>query len=110
MQPPFPNNADTLDVHCSSLNDSFSNSFTVRLSSEILNTIAVQVPVHGGGVNLGYVFVIQATLRTTDGIQIRSDPITAGMFCIYNMYVWCIYVWFLYTTIKFVQLIIKCVL
>ena len=86
MQPPFPDNADTLDVHCSSLNHSFSNSFTVRLSSEILNTIAVQVPIHGGGVHLGYIYIIQATLRTTDGIQIRSDPITAGMFCIYDMY------------------------
>lgn len=79
-KPPFPDNADTLDVHCSSLNDTFVNSFTVRLSSEIANTIAVQVPVHGGGVHLGYIYVIQATLQTTDGIQIHSDPITVGMY------------------------------
>ena len=69
-------------MHCSSLNDSFANSFTVRLTPQFTNTIAVQVPVHGGGVHLGYVYVVQATLETTDGIQIQSDPITIGM-CIY---------------------------
>lgn len=52
----------------------------VQLSPEIQTTIAVRVHVHGAGVHLGYVYVIRATLRTTDGNQIQSDPITVGMY------------------------------
>jgi len=68
-----------LDVQCSSLNNSFSRSFTVQLSPELDSTIAVRVPVHGTGVHLGYVYIIEATLHTTDGRILRSDPIITGM-------------------------------
>jgi len=68
-----------LDVRCSSMNNSFSRSFTVQLSPELDTTIAVRVPVHGTGVHLGYVYVIEATLHTTDGRLLRSDPIIAGI-------------------------------
>ena len=81
-----------MDVHCSSLNDSFTNSFTVKLPSNIDTVIAVQVPVHGTGVHLGYVYVIQATLLTTDGSKIESDPITAGMcICVHTTMNVCMY-------------------
>ncbi|XP_065908834.1 uncharacterized protein [Dysidea avara] len=76
-EPPFPKDAHMLDVQCSSLNDSFSRSFTVQLSPELDTTIAVRVPVHGTGVHLGYVYVIEATLHTTNGRILRSDPIIA---------------------------------
>ena len=75
-----------LDVQCSSLNDSFSRSFTVQLSPELDTTIAVRVPVHGTGVHLGYVYVIEATLHTTNGRILRSDPIIAGLpLCIHGL-------------------------
>ena len=78
-QPPFPTNADLLDVDCSSMNDSFRKSCTVQLSAKLNNTISVTVSVHGSGVQMGYVYVVQATIHTSDGSDLESDLVTIGM-------------------------------
>ena len=82
LQPPFPTNADLLFVDCSSLNDSFRKSCTVQLSSRLNDTISVTVSVHGSGVQMGYVYVVQATIHTSDGNDFESDLIEVGMYCI----------------------------
>lgn len=62
------------------MNDSFAKSCTVQLSSDPNTTVSVNVPVHGNGIHLGYVYVIKASLHTTNGDQIENDLITTGMY------------------------------
>ena len=61
------------------MNDSFRKSCTVQLPSDLDTEISVNVPVSGSGVHLGYVYMIQAILHTTDGDQIEKDIIAKGM-------------------------------
>lgn len=61
------------------MNDSFRKSCTVQLSAKLNNTISVTVSVHGSGVQMGYVYVVQATIHTSDGSDLESDLVTIGM-------------------------------
>ena len=61
------------------MNDSFRKSCTVQLSSILNDTVSVTVSVHGSGILPGYVYVVQATLHTTDDNNYESDLITVGM-------------------------------
>ena len=62
------------------MNDSFRKSCTVQLSSKLNDTISVTVSVHGSGVQMGYVYVVQATIHTSAGNNFESDLIAVGMF------------------------------
>ena len=61
------------------MNDSFRKSCTVQLSSKLNHTVSVTVSVHGSGVHPGFVYVVQATLHTTDDNHFESDLIAVGM-------------------------------
>ena len=61
------------------MNDSFRKSCTVQLSAKLNNTISVTVSVHGSGVQMGYVYLVQATIHTSDGNDLESELVTIGM-------------------------------